>query len=190
MCTITFKKYLFETGKKTLQVIIYQQSKIYRLSFFYTFLGLCVFATNCVHLYHFRASKGKYAIISIISRILKLLNSPNAIWPSYDSTAAAFPNCVTNRHSACVLTLSHSLVARETEESSGANGHDFRQASEGGRSRPRSWTLYRYTQTHTHTVTLTHTQCNNRQIWLTLPVSYLTSKCFFYAKISSRLYCR
>lgn len=137
--------------KKTLQVIIYQQSKIYRLSFFYTFLGLCVFATNCVHLYHFRASKGKYAIISIISRILKLLNSPNAIWPSYDSTAAAFPNCVTNRHSACVLTLSHSLVARETEESSGANGHDFRQASEGGRSRPRSWTLYRYTQTHTHT---------------------------------------
>lgn len=35
-----------------------------------------------------------------------------------------------------------------------------------------------HTNTHTHTVTLTHTQCNNRQIWLTRPVSYLTSKCF------------
>lgn len=139
--------------KKTLQVIIYQQSKIYRLSFFYTFLGLRVFATNCVHLHHFRASKGKYAIISIISRILKLLNSPNAIWPSYDSTAAAFPNCVTNRHSACVLTLSLTLwlPGRQRNRLEPMDTIFVKQVKEGGPAHGAGLCTGTHKNTHTHT---------------------------------------
>lgn len=68
----------------------------------------------------------------------------SAMWPS-SAAAAALPHCVTNRLAACAL----SVVTRETEEPSGANGHHFRQASEGGRPRPRSWTLYRYIHTLT-----------------------------------------
>ena len=69
-----------------------------------------------------------------------------------------------------------SLVARETEEPSGANGHHFRQASEGGRPRPRSWTLYRYARTHTHARWLvnTHTQ----PLWGTVAASVITGRSY------------
>lgn len=99
------------------------------------------------------------------------------------------PHRVTNRLGACAL----SVVARETEEPSGANGHYFRQASEGGRPRPRSWTLYRYTRKYiyvyiTHTLTVSHfTPCDTPED-LVINSACLTSdlKVPFDAKISSR----
>lgn len=76
---------------------------------------------------------------------------------------------LTLRPFALMHVLSFFLVARETAQPSRANGHHFRQASEGGRSRPRSWTLYRYTRTHSLCGVF---------LLLTLPVLHLTSNCF------------
>lgn len=66
--------------------------------------------------------------------IILMASGHSGVWPS---SAAALSCSVTNR-------LLLSVVTRETAEPPGANGHHFRQASEGRRPRPRSWTLYRY----------------------------------------------
>lgn len=74
-----------------------------------------------------------------LTNLLQSVSTFSAMCPS--SAAALLPHFVTNLFAAC----SPSVVTRATEEPSGANGHHFRQASEGGRPCPRSWTLYRYT---------------------------------------------